>query len=64
MTGIMDEKKEEEFKADLKKRYGNEFFGFLATVSESNYYDYRNLCDAIMWLRFWGEKGHGMNAWY
>jgi len=33
-------------------------------LNDSGYFDYKILREAITWLRFWAEKGHGMWAWY
>ena len=60
----MDDAKKNAHKTMMKKKYGDEFIGFQKCLCESNYYSYKNLVDAISWLRFWAEKGHGMWAWY
>lgn len=59
----MDDKKKEAHQKNMKKKYGDEFTRFREVLNESGYYDYKILIDAITWLRFWAERGHGMWAW-
>lgn len=60
----MDEAKKKEHMQKMRKKYGNEFIGLIDVLKESKHDHYDVLKDAISWLRFWGEKGHGMHAWY
>ena len=60
----MDEKQQKAHAEKMKEKYGLEFIGFRSTLKDSGYYDYKILIDAIIWLRFWAEKGHAMHAWW
>ena len=61
---LMNEEQREKHMKQMKDKYGNEFIGFRDCLKDSNYSDYEILVDAILWLRFWAEKGHSMHAWY
>jgi hypothetical protein len=57
--GMNDDQKSEHLKK-MREKYGNEFIGFQNSLKDSSFYDYRNISDAITWLRFWAEKEHGI----
>lgn len=59
-----NEEQMKEHKQKMKAKYGNEFIGFKEVLNDTSYGDYKILKDAITWLRFWSERGHGMWAWY
>jgi hypothetical protein len=60
----MHDKQKAKHEERMLEKYGNEFICLLKSLNDAQYSDYSILKDAITWLRFWGERGHGMHAWY
>jgi len=60
----MNEKQKAQHEKCMSEKYGNKFIGLLKSLNDARYWEYGIIKDAITWLRFWGERGHGMHAWY
>ena len=61
---LLDEEDKEKLKEEMLNKYGKALIDFIEELGQEKFYDYYYLRQAIAWLRFWGEKGHGLHAWY